>query len=133
MSDELFPMKEYRVHEAKDLSIKATYAPAQSVIVNTQFDAATADTLAADYLAATSNASNFVYTFLIDGVLSLADLTTAIPRLSLSYSTMQDFVGRLVSMKTMDETGQTQVTIRGMAATTTAPSGGAGQLAKFGH
>lgn len=126
-------MKEYRSHEAKDLSIRATYGAAQSISVDTQFDGPTADTLASDYLAATSNASNFVYTFTIDQVLSLADLATAIPRISLSYSTMQDFQGRIIGFKTLDESGQTQVTIRGMAATTTPPPGGASQLQKFGH
>lgn len=111
MPSDLFPLREYRGHETADLSVKAKIPSAQAITIDTNFDGATADTLAAAALAATKNSVQS-YTFTTTTRLKLSDIIAAAPIMMLNHGSIQNYPAKVTSFETRWSEG-TSVTVRG--------------------
>lgn len=112
--NDLFPLKEYRGYEAKSTAVKAKMTNATALVIDTQFDGATAQAVATAYLAATRNPAQ-TYTFTVEETLSLNDMVTAVRRIALTYGSINGYVGKITSFRVDRATGQTTVTMRGVS------------------
>lgn len=112
--NDLFPLKEFRGFEAKSTAVKAKLPNAQAVTINTQFDGQTAQAVATAYLAATRNPA-LTYTFIITEPLSLSDMVGAVRTIALTYGSINGYVAKVTGFRVDRATGQTTVTVRGVA------------------
>lgn len=109
---DLFPLREFRGHEAADLSVKAIQPSAQAVIIDTNFDGPTADALAAAALAATKNRVSS-YAFDTPTTLKLSDIVGAPPVVSITAGSIDNYATKLVTFRTDWTRGVSAVTVRG--------------------
>ena len=71
--NDLFPSQEYRGYVSVDNSVKATFPSSKALVIDTQFDTATATALSAAILASTKNAA-LSYTITLDGIIDPDDM-----------------------------------------------------------
>jgi len=112
--NDLFALQEYRGAVARDNALKSKFSGAQVVVIDTQFDGTTAQAVANAYLAATKSPAQS-YTFVVEESLSLAAMTAIVTRVALTYGTIAGYVGKITAFKVDRTTGQTTITIRGVA------------------
>jgi hypothetical protein len=113
--NDLFPQKEFRGFTATDTNVRSKAPASKSQTIDTQFDAATATTLAAAILTATKNPGR-TYTFTVDGIVSPSDMKTAIDLVNLTYgTTISNYAMKITFLKVLWAKQQTTITARGVA------------------
>lgn len=112
---DLFCTEEFRGVEIQDLSVRSRFPAARKLTLDTQFDLATCEQIARAYLAATKNPAQS-YTFTVAETLSLSDIVGAMKRVRVTHGSVQDYVAKITAIRTNWATGQTTVTVRGVAA-----------------
>jgi hypothetical protein len=113
--NDLFPQKEYRGFTATDTNVRSIAPASKSQTIDTQFDAATANTLAAAILAATKNPGRS-YTFTVDGIVSPSAMKSAMGLVNLTYgTTISNYVMKITALKVNLAKQQTTITARGVS------------------
>lgn len=112
--NDLFPLNEYRGHEAKQSSVRSITPSAKAVVIDTQFDASTADTLASAILNATKNVGQ-AYTFAIDGIIDPDDMKGAMKLVTITFGSLVNYTAKITAIKVDWAKQQTVLTVRGVA------------------